>query len=595
MGLSTLARPELRGSFGMVASTHWLASQAGMSVLERGGNAFDAAAAAGLVLHVVEPHLNGIGGDVPLMAWDASAARPFVLCGQGTAPATATVAHFADLGLEAIPGSGLLPACVPGAFGTWIRLVRDYGTWHLGDILSFAIHYARSGFACLPKISETIKSVHRLMLDEWPTSAELWLSHSRVPETGTLLRNLALANTLERVIHIATQGGGTREEQLDRAYDAFYRGFVAEKIDQYYANTPVLDSSGRRHTGLLSAADMAAWEPTYEKPVELDYHGYTILKCGPWTQGPVFLQQLALLKGWDLSALETTSSDFIHVVTECAKLSFADREAHYGDPDFTEVAIDRFLTEEYNRSRRALVADTAYVGDQRPGSPDGRPIPPLRAASATAGEAQGLGEPTFGDVDESRGDTCHVDIVDRWGNMVAATPSGGWLQSSPAVSELGFALGTRGQMFSLDEEHPNGLSPRKRPRTTLSPSLALRGSDPYLAFGTPGGDTQDQCSLVFLLRHLHHNRNLQQAIEDPAFFTDDFPSSFFPYERTPGGLTIENRVPATTVGDLRERGHNLHLADPWSIGRLSAVARTSDGELRAAANPRGAQGYAVGR
>ncbi len=464
-----LARPELQGGFGMVSSTHWLASQCGMSVLERGGNAFDAAAASAFVLQVVEPHLNGIGGDVPILGWDSTSRSSFVLCGQGPAPQAAKIEVFRELGLDAIPGSGFLAACVPGAFGAWIRLVRDHGTISLREVLDYAVYYARSGFVCLPKISETIGSVTQLFLEHWTSCRDLWLDGGAAPRPGTTLRNPALADTLDRIIEQAEASSTSREGQLDAALDVFYRGFVAEAITDYVSSTPVLDSSGGRHTGLLSGDDLANWSPTYEDPVSLDYHGNTVLKPGAWSQGPVFLQQLALLKGWDLTACEPASAEFVHIVTECAKLAFADREAHYGDPAFSPIDIESFLTESYNAERRALVTDRADTGPLRPGSPDGRPLVlPADSFTSAGASSAGLGEPTFGSVDEGRGDTCHVDVVDRWGNMVAATPSGGWLQSSPAIPGLGFALGTRAQMFWLSHEHPNGLADRKSTRLNSS-------------------------------------------------------------------------------------------------------------------------------
>jgi gamma-glutamyltranspeptidase/glutathione hydrolase len=470
-------------------------------------------------------------------------------------------------------------------------LVRDRGTLDLRELLEPAISYARHGFVCLPKISSAIADVGDLFREHWPTSHELWLPDGSAPAPGSMMRNPVLADTFERILSEA--GEGHREKQLNAALDAFYRGFVAEIIADHVSSQPAMDSSGRAHTGFLAADDFATWQPTYEEPVSLDYADHTVLKPGAWSQGPVFLQQLALLKGWDLGDLDPVSADFVHLVTECAKLAFADREAHYGDPEFTAIELDALLDEQYNAERRALVTAEADTSSTlRPGAPRGRSgFIPSRPESGES-PVPGLGEPTFGEV---RGDTCHVSVVDRWGNVVAATPSGGWLQSSPAIPPLGFALGTRAQMLWLDADHPNSLAPGKRPRTTLSPSMALKDGRPYLGFGTPGGDTQDQCSLIFFLRHVHHGLNLQEAIEAPTFVTDHFPSSFFPRTANPGGLTLENRFGEDVVENLRSRGHRVELADPWSIGRLCAVSRTPDGVIRAGANPRGAQTYAVGR
>ncbi|MGH3321862.1 MAG: gamma-glutamyltransferase family protein [Streptosporangiaceae bacterium] len=579
----------------MVASTHWLASQAGMAVLEKDGNAFDAAAAAGFVLQVVEPHLNGPGGEVPIIGWDARADRPFVTCGQGTAPRTATVGAFRDLGLDLVPGTGLLPACVPGAFGGWMLLLQRYGTLRPRDVLSYAIDYAGGGFPLVPRITETIETVADLFRAHWPTSADLWLPHD-VPAGGRFA-NPALAETYARVVREAEAVGPDRDAQIEAARTAFYEGFVAAAVDAFASSTPVMDVSGEPHHGLLSGDDLAGWRASEEDPLAYDYRGHTVLKAGPWSQGPVFLQQLALLSGFDLDDLAPTSPELVHVITECAKLAFADREAYYGDPAFVDVPLETLLSEVYNSERRALVGEAAHTGALRPGSPDGL-LPRLARLPKTALSSGGrgaVGEPTVSPMGRVVGDTCHVDVVDRAGNMVSATPSGGWLQSSPTIPGLGFCLGTRAQMFWLEEGLPLSLAPGKRPRTTLTPSLALRGGAPYMAFGTPGGDQQDQWSLLFFLRHVHHGLNLQEAIDAPASHTTHFPSSFYPREAHPGELHVESRLGDEAVQRLRTRGHQVVVEEPWSLGRLSAVIRGDDGLLRAGANPRGMQGYAVGR
>jgi gamma-glutamyltranspeptidase / glutathione hydrolase len=556
---SFTTRPELRGTFGMVASTHWLASAAGMAVLERGGNAFDAAVAAGFTLQVVEPHLNGPGGDLPAVFWSADRGEPLVLCAQGVSPAAATIERFRELGHELVPGTGLLAACVPGAFGGWLLLLRDFGTWRLEDVLAFAIGYAEAGYPVVPGITATIERVEPL-LREWPGSAELYLP---APRPGELFRNPKLAATYRRICEEAR--GGSRDDEIERARELFYRGFVAEEIDRF----------SREGGGLLTGDDLAAWNATLEEPVTYEYAGYTVCKTGPWGQGPVFLQQLALLQGFDVA--DMGPAEFVHTVTECAKLAFADRDALYGDAD---VPLERLLSTDYNDERRTLVGDTASF-ELRPGM--GR-MPRLVEAEATLGS----GEPTMA------GDTVHVDVADRFGNLVSATPSGGWLDGSPTIPGLGWPLGTRAQMFWLEQGLPSSLAPRKRPRTTLSPSLALRQGEPYLAFGTPGGDQQDQWSLHVFLRHVHFGLDLQAAIDAPEFQTDHFPRSFFPRQARLGSLTVEERLGAAAIDELRARGHDVQVNDAWSLGRVTAVAR-DQGQLKAAANPRGMQGYAVGR
>jgi gamma-glutamyltranspeptidase / glutathione hydrolase len=608
-------RPELAGTFGMVASTHWLASAAGMAVLERGGNAFDAAVAAGLVLQVTEPHLNGPGGEVPVIAHHAGREQTFVLCGQGTAPAAATLEAFGDLGLDLVPGSGLLAACVPGAFGAWMVLLREYGTLGLRDVMDYAIGYAAGGYPVLPSISWGIASVAELFRDHWPSSAEVYLPAGAVPAPGSLFANPALAATFQRILEEAEAASGDRDEQIEAARRVYYEGFVAEAIAAYVASAEVMDVTGRPHRGLLSYADLSAWRPRLEEPLTYDYQGLTVCKTRPWGQGPVFLQQLALLEGFDLKAMGPGSAEAIHTVTECAKLAFADREAWYGDPDFTDVPVKTLLSADYADARRVLVGLEASA-ELRPGAPEGRPprLPGFITDSFGVGGSAasgpdvrppappldpGTGDPTIrssGPAASSyrAGDTCHLDVADRFGNMVSATPSGGWLQSSPVIPGLGFCLGTRAQMFTLTPGLPDTLAPGKRPRTTLTPSLALRDREPYLAFGTPGGDQQDQWSLLFFLNHVLAGMNLQQAIDFPSFHSAHMPSSFYPRQAQPRVLDVESRVGTAAIEDLRRRGHVVNVRPPWSLGRVSAVARKG-GVLYAAANPRGMQGYAVGR
>jgi gamma-glutamyltranspeptidase / glutathione hydrolase len=595
-------RPEILGTFGVVTSTHWLASATGMAILEKGGNAFDAAVATGFALQVVEPHLNGPGGDVPMILYSVQRDEVQVICGQGTAPQAATIEAYRELGLDLVPGSGLLPAVVPGAFDAWMLLLRDYGTLPLRDVLEPAIGFARNGYPLVPTISTTIERVRPLFEREWPSSAAVYLPGGVVPQPGSLFRNPALANAYARILEEAQAAGHGREAQIEAARAAWYKGFVAEAIDRFCRTQAVMDTSGRRHRGLLRADDLAGWQATIERPLTYDYRGFTLCKAGPWSQAPVALQQLALLEGYDMSALSAADPEFVHLVTECGKLAFADREAFYGDPDFVDVPLVTLLSDDYAAQRRTLV-DAQASQMLRPGVIEGfggsisLRAPTSHDDLADAG-AFGAGEPTvprgaMAEI-EGRGDTCHLDVIDRHGNMIAVTPSGGWLQSSPVIPELGFCLSTRGQMFWLEEGKPASLAPRKRPRTTLSPSLALRDGEPYLVFGTPGGDQQDQWSLHVFLRHVDFGMNLQEAIDAPAFHSEHAPSSFYPREARLGLLALEGRFPKATVGELSRRGHDVELRDDWSLGRVSAAAK--DGPLlKAAANPRHMQGYAIGR
>jgi gamma-glutamyltranspeptidase/glutathione hydrolase len=589
-------RPEIAGTFGAVASTHWIASQVGMAVLERGGNAFDAACAAGFTLQIVEPHLNGPGGDCPILLHDAKTDTQLVICGQGPAPAAMTVAKLqGELGLDIVPGTGFLCAPIPGAFDAWALMLRDHGTWKLGEILAYAIGYAQNGAHLVPRVCATIETVRPLFETAWPTSAALWL---RGLTPGGTYTNPELAATYSRVVREAEAAGADRVAQIEAARRAWYGGFVAEAIDAFGRRFEALDTSGRRHTSLLTAADMAGWQATKEAPCRSAYRGTTVLKCGPWSQGPTMLQTLALLEGFDIAGMDPLGTEFVHTVTEAMKLAYADREAYYGDPDFVDVPLTELLSPAYNAARRALIGPQAE-NSFRPGAVAGRTPQVDYAAAIARGQgvqqAMGSGEPTVSRLGASGGDTCHIDVIDRWGNFVSATPSAGWLQSSPAIPGLGFCLGSRCQMFWLDESLPNGLKPGKRPRTTLSPSLVLRDGKPWMAFGTPGGEQQDQWQAIMLARMVDHRLGIQQAIDLPSFHSEHWISSFWPRGAKPGKLVIEGRYDPQVLAELNARGHVAEMGGEWSEGRLTGARLEADGQIFAGANPRGMQGYAVGR
>ena len=461
-------RPEILGTFGVVTSTHWLGSAAGMAMLERGGNAFDACVATGFVLQVVEPHLVGPAGEVPAVFYSAQTRKIEVLCGQGTAPAGATIAHYQREGLKLIPGNGLLATVVPGAFDAWMILLRDHGTMRLREVLEPAIYYAEHGHPLLPRVSDAIKGLKEFFETEWPTSAAVFLPGGNAPAAKTLFRNPALAETWKRILKEAEAKGGNREAEIEAARAAFYKGFVAEAIDRFSRSNEVMDQSGARHRGVITGDDLAGWSASYDAPQTYDYHNYRVSKIRPWGQGPVFLQSLALLKGFDIGAMGPTSATFIHTVVEAMKLAFADREAYYGDPDFVDVPIDTLLSDAYSNERRKLIGEQASR-ELRPGHVTGferqveRTLEVLRDLSTMDREITG-GEPTMASMRSARrGDTVHIDVIDRHGNMIAAMPSGGWLQSSPVIPELGFMLNSRAQMFWLEENLPASLATRQAP------------------------------------------------------------------------------------------------------------------------------------
>ncbi len=591
-------RPEIQGTFGVATSTHWIASAVGMAMLEKGGTAVDAAAAMGFVLNVVEPHLCGPLGDMPALVHAAGDAAPRVVCGQGTAPAGATIAHYRSEGLEMIPGSGLLATVVPGAFGAWMLMLRDHGRLPLRDILAPAIHYARHGHPVLPRVCATIAGLADFFRAEWPSSAATWLPGGQAPVPESLFRNEALADTWTRIVTEAEAAGG-RTAQIEAARRAFYEGFVAEAIDAWMREACVMDAAGGRRKGVLTGADMAGWDATWEDPLSVDHEGWTIWKPGLWSQGPSLLQSLRLLDGMGVREMDLAGTDFVHTVTEAMKLAFADREAYYGDPAHTDLPADTLLSRAYADARRGLIGPEASH-QQQPGQIAGfegwAESAVERAARQTeAGPGLGAGEPTMAHLSEKRGDTVHIDVIDRWGNMVSATPSGGWLQSSPVVPGLGMPLNSRAQMFWLDEGLPTSLAPGRRPRTTLSPSMAGQGGVPSLAFGTPGGDQQDQWQLILFLRLVHSGMNLQAAIDAPLFHTGHVQASFYPRAARPGHLMIEPGFGDQVIADLRRKGHDVEVAAPWTVGRLTAASRDASGLLRAAATPRLMQAYAIGR
>jgi len=585
-------RPTLSGTFGMSASTHWLATASAQAVLERGGNAFDAAVAGAFVLHVVEPHLNGPGGDMTgLFVTAAEPGSPVVLVGQGPAPAGATIAHTRGEGLDLVPGAGGLAAAVPGAVDAWLLLLRDHGTLEPADVLGYAIGYARDGHPLLPSAVATIGRVAVLFRDHWVSSAALWMPGGAVPAAGALVRNPAYAAVLESLI-AAGEHAEDRRARIDAARTEWRTGTVARAASAFLA-APHRHSTGTDHAAVITAGDFAAFEASYEAAATADFRGHTVAKTPAWGQGPVLLQALRLLDGLDDDRLDPSTELGAHTVLEALKLALADRDAYYGD---ARVPLEHLLSDSYTDARRELIGERASR-EWRPGTVPGfEPFrPPLRRTTDAAARP-GTGEPTVARTGDTRGDTCHIDVVDRWGNMISATPSGGWLQSSPTIPELGFCLGTRLQMTWLDETSPSALRPGARPRTTLSPTLVLRDGRAVMALGTPGGDQQDQWQLPALLRMLVGGYSPQQAIDAPVLHTTALVDSFWPRTYEAAGAVVEDRLGDEVIAGLEARGHSVTRSGDWSLGRLSAVGIDREsGLMWAAANARGAQGYAGGR
>jgi len=585
-------RPTLQGNHGMTASTHWLATASSQAVLERGGNAFDAAVAGAFVLHVVEPHLNGPGGDmVGLFATAQAPGSPQVLMGQGPAPRNASIAHFRALGLDSVPGAGALAAAIPAAVDAWLVLLRDHGTWELEEVLAFAIGYAEEGHPILPGAVRAIRAVAELFREHWPSSAELWMPDGEIPEPGQLVRNLEYAGVLRGLIRAGERAEG-RVARIQAARQEWKTGRVAQAAAEFI-QVPHRHSDGGDYAGVMELEDFNDHTAGYEEPISIEFRGYTIAKSAAWGQGPALLQALKILEGYSDQELDPGTELGAHLILEAQKLALADRDTYYGD---TEVDLEYLLSDDYAALRRAQISQRASV-EFRPGDVPGvaKVLPALIDVSEAA-SGVGAGEPTVSKAGETKGDTCHLDVVDRWGNIVSATPSGGWLQSSPTIPGLGFCLGTRLQMTWLDERSASGLAPGKRPRTTLTPTLVSKDGKPVMALGTPGGDQQDQWQLPLLLRMLIGGHTAQQAIDAPTLHTTSMPGSFWPRAWEPGGAVVEDRLGAEVIEGLRRRGHRVTTAGDWSLGRLSCVLRDPEtGMLSAAANARGAQGYAAGR
>jgi gamma-glutamyltranspeptidase/glutathione hydrolase len=577
-------RPVIMGTYGVVAAGHYTAAEVGMTALERGGNAVDAAVAAGFALELLKPHETGLGGEAPILIYlsqGRDGPKPVAISGAGTAPGRATLDWFRSTGIDAIPGDGLLAATVPSAFGAWVTALLRYGRMGLKETLGPAVEIARAGFPLYPQLRNELVGHAPRFREQWPSTAAAYLPHGEVPAIGTLIRQPDWAATMTDAIDVELRElHRGREASLKAVLEWFYRGPVAERIAEYAQTTAVLDATGKPNRGLLSRDDMAGFETRLEQPVSTSYRGLEVYKCGPWTQGPVFLQQLNLLEGFDLAAMGHNSAAYLHTIAEAANLAFADRERYYGDPLFEDVPLSRLLSKEYAADRRKMIDPDHASGELCPGRE-----PP--AESDTAVQTPGAGHV---------GDTTHLDVIDRKGNMVAATPSGGWIQSSPVVPGLGFPLGTRAQQFNLDPGHPNAIAPGKRPRMTLTPSLVLKNGEPHMVFGTPGGDQQDQWALQFFLNVVDFGMGLQEAADAPLVHSLAFPSSFYPHECYPKRVVAEGRLDPAARAGLEARGHEVVVVDDWDSGQVSGIRYTPEtGLIEGAASPRGMAAYVVGR
>ncbi len=580
-------RPVIMGTRGVVTSGHYLASAAGFRIFLQGGNAFDAAVSMGLCLALLEPQNNGLGGEVPTLVYSAKEKRVYSVCGMGWSPQAFTIEWCRQNGIDLIPGDGYLPACVPAMIDTSCLVLSRFGTMSFAQVAAPAIELASNGFPVYQGLHNFLVNQRIRFTELYPTTGKVFLPGGKAPEIGDVLRNPDWAGVLQKMAKAEAASPKGRVAGIEAARDVFYQGEIAERIVDFITRHPVEDASGKAHTGLLTAADMADWHATLEEAVTVSYRGLDVYKCSSWTQGPVVLQQLTLLEGFDLAGMGHNSARYLHTWIECAKLAFADREAYYGDPAFDEVPFDTLLSKAYAARRRSLIGAMASP-DMRPGEA-GRGFPEYATRPVLEDNCLSLGYPIH------TGDTTHLDAVDAQGNMIACTPSGGWIHASPVIEGLGFPLGTRGQMFYLNAERPNALAPHKRPRATLTPSLVMKNGEPYMVFGTPGGDSQDQWTLQFFLNYVDFGMNLQEALDAPSVHSEHFPSSFYPRQAFPLVVSAENRIPAEVIQALEGMGHKIRLVDGWVHGKPMGIRYDRErGLILGGAAPKGEVGYAIG-
>ena len=571
-------RPVIMGTNGMVTSSHYLATEIGNHALKLGGNVVDAAVSMWFALTLTKPDLVGIAGEVPILLYLSDEETVLAINGSGPAPNAATVEWFRDNDYPLIPEDGFTPAVVPGAFDAWLMTLDLYGTFSLTECLRPSIDIASEGYPIQPTMVRSITASQERFMKEWPTTASIYLPEGGAPHIGQVVKNPDWARTFREMIELErVERRSGRSAALNACRDYFYRGPIAEKIIGFMDDFRCRDVYGNEKTGLMTLEDFDKYQARIEKPIKSTYRELDVYKCGPWTQGPLQLELYNLLEGFDLNAMGHNTVDYIHTWTECAKLAFADREHYYGDPDFADVPLDMLLSKEYADERRELVDPNETSMLLRPGKADPIELEPTTIKGGF------------------EGDTVHCEAVDPMGNMISATPSGGWIRTSPLVPGLGFCMGTRGQQFNLQEGHPNCLQPGKKPRITLTPSLVMKEGEPYMVYGTPGGDGQDQWTSQFFLNYVDFNMDIQLALEKPTVHTNHFTGSFWPKMVRPGELRVEPTIPETVLSGLREKGHIVVVDQPWSHGRCLAIRYDPNSGVKyGGASPRTGDGYTIG-
>ena len=571
---ATTFYPRLIGTHGAVAANSYLSVNAGVDVLKAGGNAIDAAVAATLVEGVVNPQMHTIGGECPILLRLAGESRVIAVNGNTAAPMKATPDAYRARGLVDVPDHGILAAGVPAAFSALITVLSRWGTMSFAEVSTHARELAANGFPLSVGLRQQHKyglvALRQKFLNDWPATGRVYLPDGRVPEVGERVRNPALARTYDWLANVERGAGADRRAKLAAVHDGFYRGEIAAEIAKF----------SRERDGLLEREDFARFETRIEEPVRLRFRDTELYKCGFWTQGPAELQTIALMARFDLKAMGPASADYCHLLIEAMKLAFADREQYYGDPTLADVPAEALLSDDYAARRAQLI-------DMRCSNLELRPCDARRSA-AVLPEAERFTPKSWG------AGTVHVDAVDAQGNMASFTPSGAWLMSAEVVEPLGFPLSVRMMTFYLGPDgHPNVVAPGKRPRTTLTPSLAFKNGKPWMTFGTMGGDNQGQWLLQFYLYRAAFGMTLQEAIEAPKLSTEHFPGFFAPHEGYPNRVRIEPRFGVQVIDELTRRGHDVDVAPDWTEGFVSAAQFDPDsGLIEVGCDPRGSKSEA---
>ena len=556
----------------MISSGHYLATEAGHGVLQAGGNAVDAAVAAGIALGVVHPDQVQCSGVAPMIIYLAERDEAVTISGLGWWPRATRLDTLLNEHGGTVP-LGLLRTVVPSAPDAWILALERYGTMSFGDVAGAAIRYAREGFTVHPVMAHYIAK-NEATYRRWASNEAIFLSRGRPPREGELFVQADLARSLQFMVdeeRAASRGG--RAAGLRAARDAFYRGDLAAAMARYH----------EEHGGWLTVQDLAEYRSEIERPLSITFGDVDVLTCGPWCQGPVLLQMLSLLAGDDLAQLGHNTPAYVHLLAEVMKLCFADRERYYGDPRFVSVPMDTLLAPVYAAERRRMARpDVAW--------PEMPPAGHVPGFSRTDGPVQRpVSVPPFAEASPALpADTSYVAVVDRHGNAVSATPSdASW--ESPVIPGLGFCPSSRGCQSWAVPGHASCVAPGKRPRLTPNPAMAMRRGRWLMPFGAPGGDLQPQGMLQVLLNHLVFGMNMQEAVEAPRFVTHSFPGSFEPHPYYPGRLDVERGIGQATGETLQRLGHRVEWLPDLSIATAGVCAVSADrehGVLYGGADPR---------